>query len=150
VSFAATMIARPEIELGEVKGLEVSRPKTEITDEHVESGLQRLREENASLQNIEGRGAQEGDVLNAELQVYIDGTPKGEEPGKRRASALGGGGFGPAIEEHLMGGELDEGRRFNVASPSDRDDRELAGQAAEVAVRVTAINGRMLPGLDEE
>lgn len=150
VSFAATMIARPDIELGEVNGLEVSRPKTEITDEHVESGLQRLREENASLQNIEGRGAQDGDVLNAELQVYIDGAPKGDEPGKLRAFVLGESGFVPSIDEHLLGVELDQERRFDVTYPSDFNDPDLAGQVAEFAVKVTAIKERILPELDED
>ncbi len=150
VTFAASLIVRPEIDLGEVKGLEVSRPKGEITDEHVESGLQRLRDENATLKNIEGRGAQNGDVLNGELQVYVGGEAKGEEPANLRAFVLGESGFIPSIDEHLVGAELDEERRFDVTYPSDFNDADLAGQVAEFAVKVTAIKERVLPELDDD
>ena len=150
VSFKAEVIVRPEIEVGETKGLEVSRPKTVVTDEHVESGLQRLREENASFKNIEGRGAENGDVLNAELQVFIDGEAKGEEPAKLRSFVLGESGFVPAIDEHLIGINLDEERRFEVTYPDDFNDAELAGQKAEFAVKATAIKERILPELDED
>ena len=150
VTFAASLIVRPEVDLGEVKGLEVSRPKGEITDEHIDSGLQRLRDENATLKPIEGRGAQDGDVLNGELQVYVGGEAKGEEPANLRAFVLGESGFIPSIDEHLVGAELDEERRFDVTYPSDFNDADLAGQVAEFAVKVTAIKERVLPDLDDE
>ncbi len=149
VSFKAEVIVRPEIELGEVKGLEVSRPKTEITDEHIDTGLQRLREENASLQNIEDRGAQEGDVINIELQVFIDGEAKGEEAAKIRPFVLGESGFVPTIDHELVGIALDEERRFEVVYPEDFQDEELSGKTAEFAVKATAIKERILPELDD-
>jgi len=150
VTFAASLIVRPEVDLGEVKGLEISRPVGEITEEHIDSGLQRLRDENAVLKNIEGRGAQDGDVLNAELQVYVGGEAKGEEPANLRAFVLGQSGFIPSIDEHLVGAELDEERRFDVTYPSDFNDADLAGQVAEFAVKVTAIKEKVLPELDDE
>ena len=150
VTFAASLIVRPEIDLGEVKGLELTRPVGEISDEHVENGLQRLREENATMKNIEGRGAAEGDVLNGELQVYVGGEAKGEEPANLRAFVLGQSGFVPSIDEHLIGIELDEERRFDVTYPSDFNDADLAGQVAEFAVKVTAIKERVLPELDDD
>ncbi len=150
ITFSASLIARPEIDLGELKGLAVSHPKGEITDEHIEKGLQRLREENAVMKNVEGRGAQEGDVLNGELQVYVGGEAKGEEPAPLRAFILGQSGFVPSIDEHLIGIELDEERRFNVTYPSDFNDAELAGQVAEFAVKITSIKERILPELDDD
>lgn len=150
VSFKAEVIVRPEIELGELAGLEVSRPKADITDEHVDTGLQRLREENASLQNIEGRGAQKGDVINIELQVFIDGEAKGEEAAQIRPFVLGESGFVPSIDDELVGIELDEERRFEVTYPEDFQDEELAGKKAEFAVKATAIKERILPELDDD
>jgi trigger factor len=116
----------------------------------VESGLEELRRQRATLQDIEGRGAQNGDVLNAELQVFMDGESKGEEPGNLRGFVLGESGFVPSIDEHLLGATLDEERRFPVSYPEDFRDEELAGKSAEFAVKITALKERVLPELTDE
>jgi trigger factor len=150
MKFQAQMIARPQIELGEIEGIATTRPKVSVTDEDLEKGLETLRSENAALQTITDRGAAEGDVLNAELQVFHDGTPKSEEPAKLRAFVLGESGFVPAIDEHLIGAQIDEERRFPVTYPEDFQDPELAGQTVEFAVKVTSLKERILPDLDDE
>lgn len=150
-SFKASVILRPEITLGDIKSIELSSPKVEATDEQVEEALQGLREESATLKNVEGRDeAQEGDVLNAELQVFIDGEAKGDEPAQLRAFVLGESGFVPEIDSHLIGAKLDEERRFEVSYPEDFHHSELAGKSAEFAVKVTAIQEKVLPELNDE
>lgn len=150
MKFQAEMIVRPEIDLGEVEGVSVSKPKVNVTDEDIEEGLERLRTENAVLETITDRGAQDGDVLNAELQVFQDGNPKGEEPAKLRSFVLGQSGFVPAIDKHLIGAQLDEERRFEVTYPEDFQDPELAGQTVEFVVKVTSLKERVLPELNDE
>jgi trigger factor len=151
MKFEAQVIARPQIEFGELEGVAATRPKVEITDEDVETGLEALRNENASLQTITDRGAMDGDVLNAELQVFDEnGAPKGEEPAQLRQFILGQSGFVPAIDEHLIGAKLDEERRFPVTYPEDFQDEELAGKTVEFAVKVTALKERVLPELDDD
>ncbi len=67
LTLVAHVIVRPEIDLGNIEGIEITKPKVEITDEDIDAGLEALRNERAQLQNIEGRGAQNGDVLSADV-----------------------------------------------------------------------------------
>jgi trigger factor len=150
LTLRAHVIVRPEIDLGNLEGLELSRPAIEISDEDVNTGLESLRNERAQLKDIEGRGAQNGDVLSAELQVYINGEPRSDEPAPLRAFILGESGFTPNIDEHLLDAKLDEERRFTLTYPDDFQDEELAGKEAEFAVKITALKERLLPELNDE
>lgn len=150
LNLIAHVIVRPEIDLGNLEGIELSRPTLEISDDDVDSGLEALRNERAQFKDIEGRGAQNGDVLSAELQVYIDGEARSDEPAPLRAFVLGESGFTPNIDEHLLGAELDETRRFTLTYPDDFQDEELAGKEAEFEIKVTALKERILPELNEE
>jgi trigger factor len=149
LQFTARAIMRPDFEMGELTGLHVERTPVVVTDDDVDAALEELRAEHATAKNVEDRGAREGDILNAELQVFIGGEPRTEEPERLRAFVLGDSSFTPSIDEHLIGAQLDEERRFNVTYPSDYHDAELAGPHAEFLVKVTAIKERVLPDLDD-
>lgn len=150
MKFQAETIARPQITLGDIESVSVDRPQTVISDEEVENGLEVLRNENARLETITDRGAQVGDVLNAELQVFQDGVAKSEDPAPLRAFVLGESGFVPPIDEHLVGAQIDEERRFPITYPEDFQDTELAGQTVEFAVKITSHKERILPELSDE
>jgi trigger factor len=149
-AFTARFVNRPAIELPELTGLSATRTPIAVTDEDLERGLEALRNENATLRAVEGRGAQDGDVLSGELTVYMNGEAKSEEPARLRQFVLGESGFVPSIDEHLVGAQLDEERRFPVSYPEDFKDEELKGQEAEFAVKITAIRERVLPEIDDE
>lgn len=148
--FTARFIERPAIELPELVDLEAQRPSVEVTDEDVERGLEALRNENATLKRIEDRTVQDGDVLSADLMVYMDGEAKSDEPTRLRQFVVGASGFVPEIDEHLIGVQMDEEKRFGVHYPEDFKDEELAGKEAEFAVKVTSIRERVLPEIDDE
>ncbi|MBW3636630.1 MAG: trigger factor [Armatimonadetes bacterium] len=150
LTFVARVIVRPEITVGSTEGLTATKRTIVITDEDVEQALQRMREERAYLVNAPERGAEEGDVLFADVQVYIDGAPRAEEPAKLRGFVLGQSGFVPPIDEHLIGMTLDETKKFPVTYPEDFQDQELAGKEAEFEVKVTAIKNRVVPELTDE
>jgi len=150
LNFTARVTVRPEITLGELKGLQAEIVPVNVTDEDVERGLEELRAQRATLKDIEGRGAQNGDVLSGELHVFIDGNEPTEEPSRLRGFILGESGFIPAIDEPLLGVNLDEERRFAVQYPDDFKDADLAGKAAEFAIKITALKERVLPELDDE
>jgi trigger factor len=150
MSFVARVIVRPEIEVGSTEGLSALKRTIAITDEDVEEALGRMREERAYLVNVPERGAENGDVLFAEVQVYIDGTPRAEEPAKLRGFLLGESGFVPPIDEFLVGMQLDETKRFPVTYPEDFQDPELANKEAEFEVKVTAIKNRVVPEMTDE
>jgi trigger factor len=150
LQFTARVVVRPPVELGETRGLTVTRPTVEVTEEDIDKAIEELRTEHATLRNVEDRGAQEGDILVAELQVFIDDKPRSEEPTRLRPFVLGESSFVPRIDEHLLGAHLDEERRFNVTYPSDFQDTELAGQVAEFVVKVTALKERVPAELNDE
>ena len=150
LNLVAHVIVRPDIDLGNIEGLEISKPPSEIGDDQVDEGLEALRNERAQMNTIEGRGAQNGDVLTALLQVYIDGEARSDEPAPLRAFVLGESGFTPNIDEHLLGAALDETRKFTLTYPDDFQDEELAGKEAEFEVQITALKERILPELNDE
>jgi len=148
--FTARFIERPSIELPALTALEAVRPPVQVTDEDIERGLEALRGENATFKRIEERPVQDGDVLSADLMVFMNGEAKSDEPTRLRQFVVGQSGFVPEIDEHLVGAALDEEKRFAVHYPDDFKDEELAGQDAEFAVKVTSIRERMLPEIDDE
>ena len=150
LSFTAKVTIRPEMTLPEYKGIEAKQPRVEVTDDDVEKGLEELKQQRAHLHDVEGRGAQNGDILNAELRVFMDGEERGDTPGQLRGFVLGESGFVPAIDEHIVGQNLDEERRFPVSYPEDFRDEELAGKEAEFALKVTSHKERHLPELTDE
>lgn len=150
LNFTARVIVRPTIELGQTEGLTVEKPHLEVTEDDIDAGIEALRTERATLQDVTGRGAQAGDVVSAELQVFIDNQARTEEPTRLRAFILGESGFIPHIDEPLLGAELDEERRFAVTYPADFNDAELAGQDAEFAIKVTSLKERVLPEVNDE
>ncbi len=150
LTFVARVIARPEITLGSVEGLAATKRTVQITDEDVEQALTRMREERAYLVNVPERGAENGDVLFADVQVYIDGAPRAEEPAKLRGFVLGESGFVPPIDEFLIGMQLDETKKFPVTYPEDFQDPELASKEAEFEVKLTALKSRVVPELTDE
>lgn len=150
LTFVARVVARPEITLGELEGLKATKQTINISDEDVDTALERMREERAYLVNVHGRGAADGDVLFADLQVYLDGETRSEEPAKLRGFVLGQSGFVPEIDGELTGMEMDETRRFNVKYPDDFRDEELAGKDAEFEAKITAIKERVVPEVTDE
>ena len=150
LTFVARVIARPEITVGETEGLSATKRTVVIADEDVEQALTRMREERAYLVNAPERGAEEGDVLFAEVQVYIGGEPRAPEPAKLRGFVLGQSGFVPNIDDQLTGMTLDETKKFAVTYPEDFQDPDLAGKDAEFEVKITAIKLRVVPELSDE
>jgi len=150
LNFTARVTVRPEIELGDIKNLDAAIVPVDVTDEDVERGLEELRAQRATLKDIEGRGAQNGDVVSAELRVFLEEKETGDEPSRLRGFILGESGFVPSIDEHLLDAKLDEERRFPVQYPDDFKDAELAGKSAEFAIKITSLKERVLPELDDE
>jgi trigger factor len=147
--FTARVVLRPEITLGELQGLTVTYPEVEVTDEDVERGIEELRGQRAELKDVEDRGAQNGDIVSAELRVFLEGKEHSDEPSKLRGFILGESGFVPSIDEHLIDAKIGEERRFPVTYEEDFKDADLAGKTAEFSVVISAIKERIIPEFDE-
>ena len=134
--FTATVAVKPEVTLGEYKGLEVAKADTTVTDEEVEAELKKEQEKNARTINVEDRPAADGDTVTLDFEGSVDGVPFDGGAGKDYPLTLGSHSFIPGFEEQLVG---DGGHGFGLGrSPSPETD--LFGH------RTRAVDGQQKGG----
>ncbi len=149
LSFKVTVEVRPSIELAEYKGIELTRPKREVTDEHVEEVLERMRLSHAKFIPVE-RAVETGDFIVFDFQAFEDGKPVKEGRGENLSLEIGCGQFGEDFEGQIVGMAKDEERRIKVKYPDDYKAQELAGKEIEFDVKVKDVKLRELPALDDD
>jgi trigger factor len=147
LAFTATVPTRPEVELGEYKGIEVRRVLVPIGDAEVAQELQRVREQSARFEEVT-EPAVDGDRVQASIQVTFNGEPVPEQSAES-AWLMVGTNF-PEFDEQLRGIKPDESREFDFTFPADLDDPERAGKQARAAVQVAHVQRRIVPEEDEE
>ncbi len=148
--FTATVTVKPEVELGEYKGVEVEKASAVVTDEDVEKELEKVSEKNARLITIEDRGVQSGDTTVIDFDGYVDGVAFEGGKGTDYNLVIGSGTFIPGFEDQLIGAALGAEVDVNVTFPEDYGKAELAGKPALFKVKVKEIKLKELPVLDDE
>lgn len=148
--FTATVALKPEVTLGEYKGIEVEKKEVEVTDEEVDTEINRVRESNARMIDIDDRAAQDGDTVVIDFDGYVDG--KQFEGGKAEdySLVLGSHSFIDNFEEQLEGKNIGEDVTVNVTFPENYQAEELQGKPAEFKVKIKEINVKELPELDDD
>jgi len=144
--FKAIVPLRPEVELGSYTGLTVEKPKYEMTEENVETQLQRMRERAADYPVVE-RPAQMGDLLVAEVAALVDIRPEAAEA-RPTMIEIGADNI-PGFDEQLLGMTKGETKTFTLTYPTDYPDAEMAGEEAEFTVTVNEIHEKQVPELDD-
>jgi trigger factor len=144
--FKAKVPLPPKIELGEYKGIEVERPEVTVTDEDIDSELEYLRQNHASIEPIEDRPVQSGDIVTADLGVVIEGEEP-QEPGRARIRV---GSNIPEFDDNIVGMNLGEERSFAIEYASDFADEDLAGKKVDYTVKIEKIYEVKLPELNDE
>jgi trigger factor len=147
LAFTATVPTRPEVELGEYKGIEVRRVVVPIGDAEVAQELQRVREQSARFEEVEEEAA-DGDRVQAKVEVTLDGEPVPEQSAEN-AWLLLGTNF-PEFDQHLRGVKPGESREFDFTFPAELEDPERAGKLAHASVQVQHVQRRIVPAEDEE
>ena len=151
IAFNVNIDVLPEIKLGEYKGLEATRRTRPVKDEDVERVIEQLRENSASLEPVEDRGAQIGDTVTANFHGKFVDTPEAEPINVQDVDVvLGGEGVVQAMTDNLTGAKADDERTFSVDYPQDFSAKGLAGKNVEYTVKVTAVRIKELPELDDE
>jgi trigger factor len=151
ITFNVNVDVLPEIKLGEYKGLETSRRTRPVTNEDVDRVIEHLRENSASLQPVEDRGAQVGDTVTANFHGDFVNEPDAEPINVEDVDVvLGGDGVVPAITENLTGVSADDERKFSVNYPPDFSAKGLAGKQVDYTVKVSAVRIKELPEADDE
>ncbi|MBM7713478.1 trigger factor [Siminovitchia sp. FSL H7-0308] len=148
--FKATVQVKPEVKLGDYKGLEVEKMDTEVTDEDVENELKMLQERQAELVIKEEGKAEEGDTVVIDFEGFVDGEPFEGGKSENYSLELGSGAFIPGFEEQLVGVEPGAEKDVEITFPEEYHAEELAGKPAVFKVKVHEIKAKELPELDDE
>lgn len=148
--FKATVTVKPEVELGDYKGLEVEAEDTTVTDEDVEKEIDALRNRQAELVVKEEGTAAEGDTVVIDFEGFVDGEAFEGGKAENHSLEIGSGSFIPGFEEQLVGKESGSESDINVTFPEEYHAAELAGKEAVFKVKIHEIKAKELPELDDE
>lgn len=144
--FKAKVPLPPKVELGEYKGIEVTRQTIKVTDSDVDAELRRLQERHARYDKVEDRGIEAEDYVTGDISSHVEGENKN---GPRRTILHIGTNL-PEFDASIMGMRPGERRVFSIKYPDDFSDAQLAGKTAEFDVTVESIRVMRLPDLDDE
>lgn len=150
VIFTAEVTVKPEVKLGDYKGLEVEEVNTEVTDEDVQNELTQLQERQAELVVKEEGEVANGDTVVMDFEGFVDGEAFEGGQAENYSLEIGSGSFIPGFEEQLEGKKAGEEAEVEVTFPEEYHAEDLAGKAATFKVKIHEIKAKELPELDDE
>ena len=148
--FTATFAVKPEVKLGQYKGIEVEAAKVEVTDEEVAADLENARQQQARMITVEDRPVQDGDIATIDYEGFVDGVAFEGGKAEGHALTIGSHSFIDTFEEQLIGKKIGEDVEVNVTFPAEYHAAELAGKPALFKVAIKGIKCRELPELNDE
>ena len=148
--FTATVTVKPEVKLGDYKGVEVEKFDTAVTDEAVDAELKALQERHAELVVREEGPAEAGDTAVIDFEGFTDGEAFEGGAGENYSLELGSNSFIPGFEEQVIGLETGAEKDIEVTFPEEYHAAELAGKPAVFKVKIHEIKTKQLPELDDE
>ena len=148
--YTALVAVRPEVILGEYKGIEVEKADASVTAEDVDAELKKVQEQNARLLNVEDRPVADGDKTVIDFEGFVDGKPFDGGKAEDYDLTIGSHSFIDTFEEQLIGRNIGEECEVNVTFPEEYHAPELAGKPATFKVTVKEIKVKELPALDDE
>ena len=148
--FTAEVAVKPEVTLGEYKGLKVEKISTEVTQEEVDAEIDRERERNGRTIDVTDRAVQDKDQITLDFDGSVDGVPFDGGKAENYQLTIGSGAFIPGFEDQLIGAEIGKEVEVNVTFPEDYHAKDLAGKPAVFKVTVKEVKEKNLPELDDE
>ena len=148
--YTATVAVKPEVTLGEYKGIEVEKASAEVSDEDIEAELKKVQEQNSRLITVEDRAVEDGNQTVVDFEGFVDGTPFEGGKGEDYPLTIGSHSFIDTFEEQLIGKNIGEECEVNVTFPEEYHAKELAGKPAVFKVTVKEIKRKELPELNDE
>lgn len=150
VVFTALVTTKPEVKLGEYKGLEVKKIDCSVTDEDVEKDLEAAREKNARLISVDDKAVENGNIAVIDFEGFVDDVPFDGGKGEDYELEIGSGTFIPGFEEQLVGAKTDDKIDVKVTFPEEYHAENLAGKDAVFKVTVKDVKVRELPELNDD
>lgn len=148
--FTATVALKPEVKLGEYKGVKVEVMDTTVTDEEVDAEINKERENNARNITVDDRPVQDGDMTTLDFEGFVEGVAFEGGKGENYPLTIGSGAFIPGFEEQLVGAKLGEETEVKVTFPEDYQAEHLQGKEAVFKCTVKEIKTKELPELNDE
>ncbi|BBW95385.1 MULTISPECIES: trigger factor [Geobacillus] len=148
--FKAKVTVKPEVKLGQYKGLEIETIDATVTDEDVDNELKRLQENYAELVVKEDGTVENGDTVVIDFEGFVDGEPFEGGKAENYSLEIGSGTFIPGFEEQLIGMKAGEEKEIQVTFPEEYHAEQLAGKPATFKVNVHEVKAKQLPALDDE
>lgn len=148
--FTAEVATKPEVTLGDYKGLKVDKVSTRVTQKEVDEEIEKERERNARTIEVTDRAVQDKDEVTLDFEGFVDGVAFEGGKGEDYPLTIGCGSFIPGFEEQLIGAEIDKEVEVNVTFPKEYHSEELAGKDATFKCTVHTIKAKELPELDDE
>ncbi|MFT8318268.1 MAG: trigger factor [Sporolactobacillus sp.] len=146
----AEVTVKPEVKLGEYKGLEVEEKSTEVTDEDVDREIKQMQERYAELVVKDDGEIEKGDTVVIDFDGYVDGQQFEGGKAENYSLEIGSGSFIPGFEDQLIGLKAGAEKDVVVTFPEDYHAEELKGKEATFKVLVHEIKQKQLPALDDE
>lgn len=148
--FTATVAVKPEVTLGDYKGIEVEKKTAEVTDEELQAEIDKVRESNSRMITIEDRAVEDGDITTIDFEGFVDGEPFEGGKGEDYPLTIGSHSFIDNFEEQLIGKKIGEETEVNVTFPEQYQAEKLQGKPAVFKVTVKEIKVKELPEVDDD
>ncbi|HOH89636.1 MAG TPA: trigger factor, partial [Bacillota bacterium] len=148
--FKAVVTVKPEVALGQYKGIEAEKKEYNVTDEEVDKEIETIREKNARLVEVSDRPVKNGDITIIDFKGFVDDKQFEGGTSENFSLEVGSGQFIPGFEEQMVGAELGKEIDVNVQFPKEYNSEELAGKPALFKVTVKEIKEKQLVELDDE
>ena len=148
--FTADVAVKPEVTLGEYKGVEVPKSEIAVTDEEVDAEVKKEQDKNARTVAVEDRAAANGDITTIDFEGFVDGEAFEGGKGTDYPLTLGSGSFIPGFEDQLVGAKAGDHVEVKVTFPEEYQAKELAGKEAVFQCDVKKVEAKELPELDDD
>ena len=150
LQFTCEVFVKPDVTLGEYKGVEVKKEHTLVSDEDVNAEIEKERNKQAAEVSVEDRAVAEGDTVNLDYSGSVDGVKFAGGTAEGQTLKIGSHTFIPGFEEQMVGMNIGEEKDLDVTFPEEYHAEELAGKKAVFHVKVNSITETQLPALDDD
>lgn len=150
VVFTALVTTKPEVELGEYKGIKVPKIDYTVTDEDVDKDIESVQQRNARMVSVDDRAVESGDIAVIDFEGFVDDVAFEGGKGENYELEIGSNTFIPGFEDQIIGAKVDDLIDVNVTFPEEYHAEELKGKPAVFKVKVNEIKVRQLPELDDD
>ncbi len=150
LQFTCEVFVKPDVTLGEYKGVEVKKEHTLVTEDDVNAEIEKERNKQAAEVSVDDRAVAEGDTVNLDYSGSVDGVKFAGGTAEGQTLKIGSHTFIPGFEEQMVGMNIGEEKDLNVPFPTEYHAPDLAGKEAVFHVKVNSITETQLPALDDD